>query len=166
MSASMDRATVGAQGRRLRHPTLRRSGARRVLRAGAAAVVSVLLALTSAPAVSAAASPFAPAPEVSVGQGRLRGVEHDGVAEFLGIRYAAPPVGRLRWRPPQPAAAWSGTRSATRPGRQCPQALDEGTVTTDEDCLFVNVYAPAGRPAGRRPVMVAPRRLIRLRLRP
>jgi para-nitrobenzyl esterase len=76
------------------------------------------------------------------------------VSEFLGIRYAAPPVGRLRWHPPQPAAAWSGTRAATRPGRQCPQALDGGTITTAEDCLFLNVYAPADRPAGPRPVMV------------
>src|SRR6202451_3294347 len=51
--------------------------------------------------------------------------------EFLGIPYAAPPVGSLRWRPPQPAARWSGVRSATRFAPHCPQtASDFGVAST------------------------------------
>jgi len=77
--------------------------------------------------------------------------------EFLGIPYAAPPVGPLRWRPPQPAAHWRGVRSATRFGPHCPQyASPFGLASTSENCLFLNVYAPAGslRTGQPLPVMV------------
>ncbi|MEU9791432.1 carboxylesterase family protein [Streptomyces sparsogenes] len=56
--------------------------------------------------------------------------------------------------PPQPAAAWSGTQAATRPGPQCPQAIDTQTISMDEDCLFLNVYTPVQRTTRPRPVMV------------
>ncbi|MEU5714525.1 carboxylesterase/lipase family protein [Streptomyces sp. NPDC020403] len=153
MTGPTEHADTGAQGWRLRRLTRRRSGGWTLLRAGATVVVSVLVALTSVPVAPASSSASSSAPEVSVAQGRLRGMERSGVSQFLGIRYAAPPVGRLRWRPPQPAEAWSGTRAATQSGPKCPQTLDKGT-TTKEDCLFLNVYAPADRPAGPRPVMV------------
>ena len=74
------------------------------------------------------------------------------VDEFLGIPYAAPPVGDLRFRPPHPHAPWLVPRPATDYGGICPQLSAEG-VTGHEDCLFLNVFAPTAR-SGRRPVMV------------
>ena len=87
---------------------------------------------------------------------------------WLGIPYAQPPTGERRWRAPQPAPAWTATREALSFGAPCPQYASElggvpgpqGTVVGDEDCLFLNVYAPrfaAGEvPSGdqRLPVML------------
>ena len=88
--------------------------------------------------------------------GRLRGRAAGTVGEFLGIPYAAPPVGALRWRPPQPAPHWTGVRAATRFGPHCPQyGSPFGLASMSENCLFLNVYAPAGSPRGDSlPVMV------------
>jgi para-nitrobenzyl esterase len=82
--------------------------------------------------------------------GAVRGVEGAGVRAFLGLPYAAPPVGDLRWRGPRPVAAWEGVRDATRLGSDCVQALGRkailggggGLAVGSEDCLFVNVYGP------------------------
>jgi para-nitrobenzyl esterase len=98
--------------------------------------------------------------EVRTASGTVGGRDLGGVAVFRGIPYAAPPTGALRWRPPQPAAAWSGVRSADAFGAACPQqrdksidqAGDPGPV--DEDCLFLNVWTPGTDPAAKRPVMV------------
>jgi para-nitrobenzyl esterase len=89
-----------------------------------------------------------PAPlEVEVESGRVRGIATGGARAFLGIPYAAPPVGDLRWRPPASAAAWDGTLDASQWGAGCPQ--DESPMTEapslSEDCLTLNVWAP---PAG------------------
>ena len=76
---------------------------------------------------------------------------------FLGLPYAAPPTGNLRWRPPQPAAAWSGVRDATTFGPSCPQAPSPFAPPGQfsEDCLYLNVYTPAARSSfGGRPVLV------------
>lgn len=83
---------------------------------------------------------------------------------FLGIPYAAPPVGPLRWKPPQPAAPWTTPRDATRFGDICPQVVvalfaaegeTPGSVRGQEDCLTLNVYTPADASAASRlPVMV------------
>ena len=83
---------------------------------------------------------------------------------FLGIPYAAPPVGDLRWRAPQPVAAWTTPRSATELGATCLQNLSldaqvgrrgSGPLLGQEDCLTLNVYAPPAAAAGQgRPVMV------------
>jgi para-nitrobenzyl esterase len=76
-----------------------------------------------------------------------------GVDEFLGIPYAAPPVGALRWQPPQPAASWPGVRDATAFAPHCPQVASPfGQASTSENCLFLNVFTPAG--GGNHPVMV------------
>jgi len=100
------------------------------------------------------------APTVAtVDAGRLEGQAADGVRSFLGVPYAAPPVGALRWRPPQSAPAWSGTREASRFGSDClqhplPKFIDPGSgQPTSEDCLYLNVWAPAEAGAPR-PVMV------------
>ncbi|MDB5453106.1 MAG: carboxylesterase type [Caulobacteraceae bacterium] len=115
-----------------------------------AAVIGVAGLLTasspswSQPAAKSAAA--AAAPVVKVRQGQLNGAQAGEVASYLGIPYAAPPVGDLRWRAPKAAANWSGARDATKPGATCFAA---------EDCLFLNVYKPASANAGAKlPVMV------------
>ena len=94
-------------------------------------------------------------------RGSVQGtLSSDGqVRRFLGIPYAAPPVGPLRWKPPQPAAAWDGVRSATTFGPRCMQThLYPDMVFRDsgpsEDCLTLNVWAPAGKNTAPLPVMV------------
>ena len=65
------------------------------------------------------------------------------MTEWLGIPYAAPPVGDLRWRPPEPHARWHGPRDATHFANHCPQPGSSfGGASTNEDCLYLNVYAP------------------------
>ena len=94
--------------------------------------------------------------------GVVRGVEGAGVRAFLGVPFATPPTGDLRWRAPQPVRGWSGFRDATRTGSDCTQALGRkailggggGLVVGSEDCLYLNVYAPAGQADAARPVMV------------
>ncbi|WP_395312175.1 carboxylesterase/lipase family protein [Mycobacterium sp. AMU20-3851] len=88
--------------------------------------------------------------------GLVQGVATLDKRHFAGIPYAAPPVGPLRWQPPQPAVPWTGVRDATKVGPRCVQ--DEGGDVemgrqTDEDCLTLNVWTPP--PTGEaRPVMV------------
>jgi para-nitrobenzyl esterase len=99
---------------------------------------------------------------VQTAQGTVRGKTiNDGkVRAFLGLPYAAPPVGDLRWRPPQPPAGWKSERDATSFGAHCAQVhLWDDIVFEDsgasEDCLFLNVYVPADSNAGSKlPVMV------------
>jgi para-nitrobenzyl esterase len=92
--------------------------------------------------------------QVKVAQGSVEGVTVGQVESFKGIPFAAPPVGDLRWRPPQPPAHWSGVRKADAFGPACMQQ-SRGGQAVSEDCLFVNVWTPAARPAGARlPVMV------------
>jgi para-nitrobenzyl esterase len=90
--------------------------------------------------------------------GRVRGKYAGAAREFLGIPYAAPPAGKLRWRPPQPARPWTGIRNARKAGHDCAQigSLDTGVpVTSDfENCLYLNVYTPKRGTGRRLPVMV------------
>ena len=71
---------------------------------------------------------------------------------YQGIPYAAPPVGELRWRSPQPVTPWTTPRDATKPGPACAQADGAGSPSTTEDCLYLNVTTPSRH--GRKPVMV------------
>src|SRR5580658_3341930 len=105
---------------------------------------------------------------VSVAQGRLRGVRRGDLWSFSGIPYARPPVGALRWRPPQPPAPWDGIRDAAAFGPIAPQPRAVAGVTSasdpassepqSEDCLTLNVWTSAlpdqRTPAPGRPVMV------------
>ena len=93
---------------------------------------------------------------VATDKGAVRGFQAGGVDSYLGIRYAAPPTGDLRWRAPQPAQPWSGVLPATAYGNRCAAAAStNGPRTEAEDCLFVNVQRPAGIKSGdRRPVYV------------
>ena len=98
---------------------------------------------------------------VKTEQGRVRGKAlNDGkVKAFLGLPYAAPPVGELRWKAPAPPARWTGERDATSFGAHCAQGrVYDDMIFQDggesEDCLFLNVYAPANaRPGSKLPVM-------------
>ena len=86
---------------------------------------------------------FASVPTAEIEQGTLIGVETDDIIKFLGVRYAMPPVGDLRWRPPQPLTpGWQGI-DATQFGNNCPQSKSPfGKPSSSEDCLFLNIYVP------------------------
>lgn len=124
--------------------------------------IAVLLAAMTLIAGALAAPQSAQAasgPKVSTDKGDVRGVLEDGVARFHGIPYAAPPVGELRWRPPQEAKPWKKTLEATTFGPQCLQVTTlgpfAGPQNTNEDCLYLNVYAPAASlGSGKLPVIV------------
>ena len=95
-------------------------------------------------------------PVAQAQNGPVAGIAADGMREFLGIRYAAPPTGPLRWQPPQPVPADMATTAATGFGPHCAQlASPYGIASTSEDCLYLNVYAPQQqRAAGSRPLPV------------
>jgi para-nitrobenzyl esterase len=97
-------------------------------------------------------------PTVQIQDGRLQGVVEYNMNAFKNIPYAAPPMGDLRWRPPQPAIAWSGTRDASRFGDACPQPYVKNLSTGlalpgSEDCLKLNVFTPS-KSSQNLPVMV------------
>ena len=93
-------------------------------------------------------------------RGPVRGIVSQTVRMFLGIPYAAPPLGNLRWRPPENHIDWFTPLDAARLGNHCPQVASVfGTKSITEDCLFLNVFAPndkASRESAsrRHPVMV------------
>jgi para-nitrobenzyl esterase len=99
------------------------------------------------------------APEVKTASGKVEGKADGPVQAFLGIPYAAPPVGDLRWKPPAPAAKWSGVRKATDFGAHCMQGPIYGDMKFrdpggSEDCLTLNVWVPANSASKKLPVMV------------
>jgi para-nitrobenzyl esterase len=124
----------------------------------------VTLGLTAAAALAVSASNLGGQAAASTGgpvvgttNGPVRGLADGAVDEFLGIPYAAPPVGALRWQPPQPAARWSGVRDTTQFAPHCPQPPTPfGQASTSEDCLFLNVFTPSNTYGGgsHHPVMV------------
>ena len=115
-------------------------------------------------AIATLAAPFAARAsssglEVKTKSGKVEGKQAGPVRVFLGIPYAAPPVGELRWKPPAPAAKWKGVRKAAEFGPRCMQS----PVFTDmvfrdsggsEDCLTLNVWTPAKSASAKLPVMV------------
>ena len=94
---------------------------------------------------------------VPTDKGPVRGDESGAVKQYLGIPYAEPPVGDLRWRAPQAPDRWRTPRDATEFANHCPQTASPfGFESDTEDCLYLNVYAPDIRGRGRKdlPVMV------------
>jgi para-nitrobenzyl esterase len=98
--------------------------------------------------------------KLATAQGRLVGTSKDGVERFLGVPFAAPPVGSLRWRAPQPARHWIGVRDATEPSLICLQDSASNPLTPgytpkqSEDCLYLNIFRPSGATKRALPVMV------------
>ncbi|MEO5579149.1 MAG: carboxylesterase family protein, partial [Gemmatimonadaceae bacterium] len=99
-------------------------------------------------------------PVIRTRQGDVEGLNVSGLAIFKGIPYAAPPVGDLRWRSPNPPAPWRGVRKAEKFGNACVQnpktSIDNGgdPGSISEDCLYLNVWSPNANPSARLPVMV------------
>jgi para-nitrobenzyl esterase len=117
------------------------------------ATLTAAILLGAAPAVVLAATP---APLVRMQDGPVEGVVRDGGRVFTGIPFAAPPVGPLRFRPPQPPKKWTQTLSATKPIANCIQfSGGPPRGVQSEDCLYLNVFAPEAAPRGKpMPVMV------------
>ena len=120
---------------------------------------SSILAVTS---IFSAMQPAFAADRVRIANGILESTAppKDGVRSFKGIPFALPPIGELRWREPQPVRAWTGIRNAGRFGPRCMQRT---TPSADywfrsdgmsEDCLYLNVWTPAGLDEERLPVLV------------
>ena len=122
------------------------SGTRRKSLRRALLFCSLLAAgVVSAPALAHQDRDRDTGPVVNTNEGAVRGFVKDGVNIFMGIPYAAPPVGKLRWQPPQPVARWGGRPlDATAFGNICAQTTTlgvfAGPASIDEDCLYLNVF--------------------------
>jgi para-nitrobenzyl esterase len=137
-----------------------RTGTSRTARrsVGACGWITAIVACAAAALIFArpvrAATLDSGAPIVKTRAGAVRGAVDSNVRVFLGIPYAAPPVGNLRWQPPEAHASWRDTLDASRAGNSCMQmSFRHGGPEGSEDCLYLNIYTP--NPAGTRlPVMV------------
>jgi para-nitrobenzyl esterase len=126
-----------------------------LLVAGTAGSAAAAVPSSASLVAAAAAPPCTSGTQVTTASGPVCGMTSDGVTSYLGIPYAAPPVGDLRWKPPAPVAPWRDTLQATMPGNICtgPNS-NTGAVSGSEDCLTLNVQVPAGARSLRLPVMV------------
>ncbi|WP_158817823.1 carboxylesterase/lipase family protein [Methylocapsa sp. S129] len=118
-------------------------------------ICKILAAVALAAGLCCAIPAQAQSPIVHTASGDLAGSGGD-IRAFKGVPYAAPPIGPLRWRPPEPIAPWTGVRDATRFGADCMQKplADSRAPGVSEDCLTLNIWAPAQAPQQRLPVMV------------
>lgn len=143
--------------------SVRGSPAERARVCAAAAVAALCALLLAAPGSAAAAGSAAPV--VRIPQGSLAGIRQGPADAFLGIPYAAPPVGSNRWRAPQAAPRWDGIRRAARFAPSCWQAMTPGGTgpwtheympqgRVSEDCLYLNIWTPAPDVRSRLPVLV------------
>lgn len=131
------------------------------VRSALASILLVATCVTPAQADAGSGSEEAAGRPVAQTQsGELAGKTGAGVDAFLGIPYAAPPVGPNRWRAPQPPIGWDGVRDASTYGADCMQDKANNppppghAVPDSEDCLFLNVWRPAGEREAPLPVMV------------
>lgn len=121
-------------------------------RLGRSDLAALALVLATCPAIAG--------PMVQTRHGRVEGAIQRGTETFLGIPFAQPPVGPLRWRAPQPPGHWTGTRDTRRPGPDCMQDKTHNSLGPDydnpqsEDCLYLNIWRPADAGKAPLPVMV------------
>ncbi len=134
----------------MKRRALRSTAPKMQLRLVLAACCAIALLAGPEPRFAGAADSADPA-TVQTDKGAVHGSVVNGLRVFLGIPFAAPPAGALRFRAPKPAAPWSGVRDATHVAPPCPQNQST-TQNTTEDCLYLNVWAPVG--ASRMPVLV------------
>ena len=121
-----------------------------------AALVAIVATLSACPLMAAMNGP------VSTDAGQLQGVQgkDPSITVYKGIPFAAPPVGDLRWKAPQPVTPWKGIRKADQFGSMCPQVRrgagpeSAGSVGISEDCLYLNVWSGAASATEKRPVLV------------
>ncbi len=114
--------------------------------------MKLITLLALAAAGTCAAQTLAP---VKTARGLMvQGAIEDGLSVYKGIPFAAPPVGELRWKAPQPPAKWEGVKKATAFGPPCTQAASGRGPAPSEDCLYLNVWTPAKSPLDRIPVLV------------
>ena len=108
-----------------------------------ARLLAAAVALAASAASSSSVPPLPPAPSVSVTGGLVSGVvSPNGALAWLGIPFAAPPTGALRFAAPAAVLPWAGTRDGSRYGSDCVQFSAAKNFSGSEDCLFLNVYAP------------------------
>lgn len=148
--------SAARENRRGMNPSIRRRGG--------IAVVAFLLAIAATTQPVSAGVPQRTEPDVArTAQGWVKGTIADDHRLFKGIPYAAPPTGALRWKPPQPAAAWPGVRDATETvaSTPCPQppiatlpGESNRTGSLTEDCLKLSVWTPSRQSIKDRPVFV------------
>jgi para-nitrobenzyl esterase len=113
------------------------------VRSMALAVIALTTSMSTASVAHSYDGPeFNGAPVVVTEAGPVRGTVNPITAAFLGIPYAEPPVGNLRWRPPVPGGHWTGVLDAALPGKHCPQTPAFADPNASEACLFLNVYVP------------------------
>jgi para-nitrobenzyl esterase len=115
-------------------------------------VLAVFLALAADNAEVSAADKMTDI--VQLASGPIRGKIEDGVPAFLGIPYASPPLGKLRWRPPQAVLPWKDVRNSMDFGPSCPQPGGQDNNKFNEDCLYLNVWTTAKPKDKKLPVMV------------
>jgi len=122
-------------------------------------IVRIALAVTFLTSISAAAAAqpvsctVSEADVVCTEQGPVRGVPEGDTLAFKGIPYAKPPIGTLRWKPPEAPARWAGIRDGSLVGAVCPQLAGK-EVKGEEDCLYLNIWRPSKIPGRPLPVMV------------
>lgn len=113
-------------------------------------ICALALMMGCVPAVCSSQEETETTAVVQTTSGPVQGIVAAGIQQFLGIPYAAAPVGQLRWRAPQASTPWSQVFNATTYGPACPQpmfALGGPPLNTSEDCLFLNIFAPANATA-------------------